>query len=185
MCAELSARGHFRPRIHRLPTPGIAESIQADITDSKALNDAVCGMKQVIHLAATTDDADFTCELLPNNIIAVHTLMEAARQHQVKRVVLASSVQVILGGVTRKKDGPASLEDGTAPKNMYAVTKVFAETIGQMYSLLRHFGDRDPPWMGAAATPGFRPRAGKTLDQQNLFQPTRLRPVVRSMRRSR
>ena len=49
----------------------------------------------VIHLAATPDDDDFLTKLLPNNIVGVYHVLEAARLAGVRRLVLASSGQVV------------------------------------------------------------------------------------------
>jgi len=61
-------------------------------------------------------------------------VMDSARRHNLRRVVLASSMQVY-NGIWKKYSPPIKIEYGTAPKNHYGVSKVFAESMGQMYSL--------------------------------------------------
>src|SRR5262245_19136906 len=88
--ADLPVRG-----FDLLPTPGAAESVTGDIADMAAVRRAVVGVHTVIHLAATPDDDDFMIRLLPNNIVGTYNVMEAAQQARVKRVILASSGQVV------------------------------------------------------------------------------------------
>ncbi len=64
-----------------------------------------------MHLAGTPDDADFASDILPNNVLGMHNLLQAAVAHRclhsnknktqsrscfprVKRIVFASSMQV-------------------------------------------------------------------------------------------
>src|SRR5947209_6383762 len=93
--AELKARGLRVRGYDRVPTPGLDDSVAADITDGAALRRAADGMAALVHLAATPDDDDFLTQLLPNNIVGVYHVLEAARQAGVKRLALASSGQVV------------------------------------------------------------------------------------------
>lgn len=132
-CTALESRGHTVRRFDRAPDPDGAETIIGQIEDADAIADAVAGCDAVVHLAARVNDDDFMSVLLPSNIIAVHHVLEAARQAGVERVVLASSLQVITA-MSQRLDRPIREEDGTLPVNGYAVTKVFAEAMGQMYA---------------------------------------------------
>src|SRR5688572_9868291 len=64
----------------RVPTPGVAESLTGDIANLSDVRWAVEGIHTVVHLAATPDDDDIVTQLLPNNIVGVYHLMEAARE---------------------------------------------------------------------------------------------------------
>ena len=61
--------------------------------------------------------------------------MDAAREQAVKRVVLASSMMVVWGG--RGPEGPVGVGE-RRPNNHYALTKVWAEQMGELYA--RRFG---------------------------------------------
>lgn len=132
VCRHLAARGH-RVRGLDLRPGGGEDFLVGSITDTDMVARAVDGCRCVVHLAATSDEADFMTELLPNNIVGLYRLLEAAARAGVGRLVLASTIQVIIG-VSRPLDRPGRLSDGTAPVNDYAATKVFAESLGRVYA---------------------------------------------------
>ena len=117
----------------KVPAPAATEHIVGDLTDAAALRKAAEGTSAIVHLAAVPDDDDFLTQLLPNNIIGVHNLLEAARLAGVKRVVLASSGQVVWWQLL---DGPwpIGLDAPYTPRDWYAVTKVAAEMAGKAYA---------------------------------------------------
>src|SRR5215467_4377298 len=92
---ELKARGRRVRGFDLAPTPGADEAVVGDLADGDAVRRAAAGAGAVVHLAATPDDADFLSELLPNNVVGVYHVFEAARQAGVRRLVLASSGQVV------------------------------------------------------------------------------------------
>src|SRR5262249_21621773 len=93
--AELLARGQAVRGFDVVPTPGLRDSVVGDITDPSAVHRAVQGAAAVVHLAATPDDDDFLTKLVPNNIVGVYHVLESARAAGVRRLVLASSGQVV------------------------------------------------------------------------------------------
>lgn len=97
------------------------------------ISKAVEGMESIIHLAATPDDDDFLTKLLPNNILAVHHILEAAREHNVKRVVVASSGQVNWYQHF-EPPWPVRVTDPLKPRYWYAVTKIFGEYAGKVFA---------------------------------------------------
>lgn len=131
--AELVARGHHVRGFDRVPTPGCADAVVGDITDGEALKRAAAGMQALIHLAATPDDDDFLSSLLPNNVVALYHVMEAARLGGVKRAILASSGQVVWH-LREAGPFPVKADVRPAPRYWYAATKVFLEAAGQIYS---------------------------------------------------
>ena len=134
VCKELKARGHFVRGLDVRETPGVDESLLGTVADYAVVAKATETMETVIHLAATVDDADFMAELLPNNVVAVFNVMDCARKAGLRRVVLASSMQTVSGlWWGRAREGILRLEEGSGCRNHYAVTKVFAETMGDMY----------------------------------------------------
>src|SRR5436305_6725901 len=75
---ELQARGHAVRGFDLVPTPGV-EAVVGDLADAAAVRRAVQGSTAVVHLAATPDDDDFLTKLLPNNVVGVYHVLEAAR----------------------------------------------------------------------------------------------------------
>jgi uronate dehydrogenase len=132
----LRARGHFVRGFDCVEHGGCDETIAGDIADAAAVDRAVGGCDTLIHLAAEPNDAPFVEKLLQPNVVGLFRVMDAARRLGVKRVVLASSMQVVSGRAVR--DRPVRVEDGPAPKNHYALMKVWAEHMGEMYA--RRYG---------------------------------------------
>jgi uronate dehydrogenase len=135
VCRALLERGHTVRAFDRKPVPGLGEPLAGDLTDAQAVDRAVAGTDTVVHLAATVNEADFLKEIVPNNIVGAWHVFDAARRHGVKRLVVASTMQVI--GRLPWKERTVRLEDGVAPWNHYAVSKLFVEDLGLMYAL-RH-----------------------------------------------
>ena len=114
-------------------TPAVEDCVVADITKGDDLKRAATGVCTLIHLAATPDDDDFPTKLLPNNILGVYHVMEAARLGGIRRLILASSGQVnwwqrMAGNL------PVRVEDPPSPRYWYAATKMFLEAIGRGYA---------------------------------------------------
>jgi nucleoside-diphosphate-sugar epimerase len=111
----------------------LKDAIVGDLTDAAAVAKAVQGMGAVVHLGAVPDDDDFLTRLLPNNIVGLHNILEAARIAGIKRVVLASTGQVVWWHLI---EGPWPIEVDVLyrPRDWYAVTKIVAETAGQCYA---------------------------------------------------
>jgi len=145
--AELVRRGHVVVGFDRTPTPGIPaeQSVVAPLSDVEALREAASGVRGIVHLAATPDDAqfprgtppndgdNFLTELVPNNLVGPYAVMEAARVLGVPRVILASTGQVI-GGHLLSGNVPVTPESSHQPRYLYACTKVFLEALGQVYA---------------------------------------------------
>ena len=130
---ELQARGLPVRGFDRVPTPGLADAVVGDLTDAAALRRAAEGVGSLVHLAATPDDADFLTELLPNNIVGVYHVFEAARLAGVRRLVLASSGQVVWH---QRFTGPLPIRttDPITPRAWYAAGKAFLEAAGRAYA---------------------------------------------------
>jgi uronate dehydrogenase len=184
--AELNRRGHHVVGFDMRPTPGLplAQSVVAGITDADALRRAAAGANAIIHLAATPDDAqfprgnppddgdNFLNELVPNNVIGPYQVMEAARTLGIRRVILASTGQVIDGHLRYGGDKPVTAASAPRPRYLYACTKVFLEALGQVYAT-KHGIDV------LAVRLGWCPRdAGQVAEiaTQQLFQDVYLSP---------
>ena len=117
------------------PSPR-ANSHVGDLNDLDSLRRALRGVEVVAHLAATSDEAPFTQELLPNNIGGLYNLLEAAHLEGVRRVVFASSVQTVWDHFPHT-DAPIETAVN-APCSLYGVSKIFGETLGEWF--YRHRG---------------------------------------------
>jgi nucleoside-diphosphate-sugar epimerase len=114
-------------------TPGTPDFVVGDLTEAAAIREAARGMGAVIHLGAWPDDDDFMTRLLPSNIIGLYNLLEAARAAGIKRVVLASTGQVVWWQLL-EGPWPIGVDVPYRPRDWYAVTKIFSEMAGQTYA---------------------------------------------------
>lgn len=112
--------------------PDGAPVIETDLADLAVCQHLCAGVDTVVHLAADPSPAaDFYGSLLDNNIKAVYNIFCAAKDQGCRRVVYASSVQVIEGyplDVQAKVDAPIK------PMNMYAVCKAFGEATAHYFA---------------------------------------------------
>jgi uronate dehydrogenase len=131
VCAALLARGHRVRGFDRVPSPGLADAAEGDITRRADVARAMAGVETLIHLAATPDEDDFPTALLPNNVAGLYHVLEEARLAGVRRVILASSGQVVRG---HAGPFPITPDMPTSPRNWYAATKVLAEAAAQVYA---------------------------------------------------
>ena len=130
-CAGLLARGHRVRGFDVRPTPGVSDAVVGDLTDAPAVRRAMEGIEAVVHLAATPDEDDFLGKLVPNNIVGVYHVLESARQTGVRRVILASTGQVVMG---HAGPWPITPDMPYSPRNWYASAKVMTEVVGQVYA---------------------------------------------------
>ena len=127
---ELVARGQTVRGLDIMPTPGAHESIVGDIASPETVSRATAGVGVLIHLAATPDDDDFLTRLLPNNLVGTFNVVEAARQANVPRVILASTGQVVWWQRMRG-ELPIGPDVQPTPRGWYAATKCFLEAAGR------------------------------------------------------
>lgn len=130
-CAGLLARGHQVRGFDVRPTPGVVDAVVGDLSDAAAVRRAMEGMQVVIHLAATPDEDNFCSKLVPNNIVGVYNVLEGARQAGVRRMILASTGQVVMG---HEGPWPITPDMPYSPRNWYASAKVMTEVVGQVYA---------------------------------------------------
>lgn len=130
-CEGLLAHGHRVRGFDVRPSPALEDEIIGDVSDASQVKEAMAGVEVVVHLAATPDEDDFLDKLLPNNIVGVYNVLEGARQMGVRRVILASTGQVVMG---HEGPWPITPEMPYSPRNWYASAKVLAEVAGQVYA---------------------------------------------------
>jgi uronate dehydrogenase len=117
----------------RVVTPGLSDMVIGNLLDTAAIDKAMTGVHTLIHLAATPDDDDFPRELLPNNLLGVYNVFEAARKANVRRMVLASSGQVVW---YQRNIGPwpIGVDVAPTPRYWYAACKLFLEGAGRAFA---------------------------------------------------
>jgi uronate dehydrogenase len=116
--------------VDRFPQADDPDCVIADLQDMQVLERAMQGIDVVVHLAATSDEAPFIENLVPNNVVGLYNMLEAARRAGVRRFVFASTVQAV-SAYPREKSIAA--EDPVRPSTMYGATKAFGEALGSFY----------------------------------------------------
>lgn len=125
--------------------------IVGDVTDPDCVRDAVAGQDVVVHLAAMMGvrrTLENPLGVLEVNIDGTRTVLEAAADAGVDRVVVASTSEVY-GDV---RTPPYAEGDDAAPKTNYAVAKLADERFAQAYAsqydveytILRYFNVYGP-----------------------------------------
>ena len=130
-CEGLLAHGHRVRAFDIRESPGVDDAHIGDICERSQVGKAMAGIDVVVHLAATPDEDDFINKLLPNNIVGIYNVLEGARKAQVRRIILASSGQVVMG---HEGPWPITPEIPVSPRNWYGSAKVLAEVAGQVYA---------------------------------------------------
>lgn len=102
----------------------------ADLTDPDALERVVAGVEGIVHLGGLPSEAAYDRLLAVNMAGTIH-LFEAARRHEVRRLVFASTMHV-LG--FHERDKPLSPDSPPRPDTRYAVSKLFGENLGRFYA---------------------------------------------------
>lgn len=140
-CPRLRSAGWFVRGFDLNDTRDVDEAVIGDLAAAGDLDAAVATMNAIIHLAACPRaDADFYTELLEPNVVGVMRLFDAARKHEVPRIVLGSSGHVRTG-LRREQfsDGVIPTRPGVvAPCNAYGLTKAWAETAGEMHARMNN-----------------------------------------------
>lgn len=149
--------------------------IQGSVTDKSMVEKAVRGVDYIFHLAALVsvpESVENPRETVDINVHGTLNVLEAARTHGVKKVVISSSAAIYGDNPVVPKVESMVPE----PKSPYAITKLDAEYYAKMYTTevavpvvcLRYFnvfGPRqNPKSQYAAAVPIFIDRAIRSQD---------------------
>lgn len=102
----------------------------ADLRNLAQVKAAARGADAIIHLGAVSKEADWEA-IHETNIVGTYNILEAARQYNVARVVLASSNHVTGFHRCTRRIGPL---DPIRPDSRYGVSKAFGEALGRMYA---------------------------------------------------
>jgi len=122
-------QGHQVRAFDRVATPEVTDALIGNLENAAEVHAAVSGVNAIVHLAAHPDDAAFPTLVGPN-VIGLFNVLSAARKERVSRTVLASSIQTVgdFAPVEKYSAGVA------APNNHYALTKLWAEQMAEMYA---------------------------------------------------
>jgi len=144
-----------RQRSDRLPAEGLCEIpverlFLADLADFGAVQHAVEGMDVVVHMAADPTGRQGWESVHASNVLGTYHVFEASRLAGVKRVVYASTIQVIFGykaeepykSLFEERYGdldpdrfvPINHLQPARPLNIYACSKVWGEALAHMYA---------------------------------------------------
>jgi uronate dehydrogenase len=105
--------------------------VKADISSLESIRPLFDNVHTVIHLAADYRREAPWESLLPNNVIGVYNVFEAAHQATCKRVIFASSINSVDGygeGIQIHTNMPV------APLNLYGASKAWGEAVGRFYA---------------------------------------------------
>lgn len=140
--------------------------IQADISDLEAMRRLCQGVDTVVHLAADPSMEAPWESLLPRNIVGVYNVFQAAHEAGCRRVVFASTVNVVAG---YPSDRQVRTDMPIRPLNLYGASKAWGEAVACFYADQRglsaiclRFGwvvsrdqpglRRDAPWLDVVLT---------------------------------
>lgn len=145
-----------------------------DILDQDALEEAARGMDAILHCAiAKYDDVRFTQQrteklmrqyhdaVMEVNIKGTFNIYEAARLARVPHVIYISSLTVVLG----RGSSSHSPEAVPCPRDFYAVSKLFGEQLGELYS--REYGIRTTALRLGQPFPIGRPEEAQWLKEES------------------
>jgi uronate dehydrogenase len=103
--------------------------VKADLANYDEIHALLAGADMVVHFGAMGDEADFNTILGPN-IVGAYNIWEAAYQHDVPRIVYASSIHAV--GMYDKTEY-IDTEVPHRPDTYYGLAKCFAEDLARMY----------------------------------------------------
>lgn len=105
--------------------------VAADLSDFDGIRPLCEGVDTVVHLGADPRMQAPWESLLPNNVIAVRNVFEAAHQAGCSRVVFASSINAVYG---YPEDRQVHTSMPVRPPNLYGATKVWGEAVACYYA---------------------------------------------------
>ncbi len=105
------------------------EVMVCDLADKAAVHQLLDGVDAVVHFGGISLEDRFE-PILQANIIGVFNVYEAARKHQVKRVVFASSNHVI--GFYKQTE-TINADAPMRPDGLYGLSKCFGENLSRLY----------------------------------------------------
>jgi len=129
LVAHLVAAGHDVRCLDRSASPADVASYPGDVRDPELVDRAVAGVHTLYHLAAWVGaraSVDRAAEAVDVNVRGTAVLLQAAEVHKVRRVVLASSLDVF-GDTASLPHGRAEVDHPRRPISPYGASKLAAE----------------------------------------------------------
>lgn len=110
------------------------ELVTCSLTDDAAVSAACVDIDAIVHLGGRAKEHRWE-DILASNVDGTRCLLEAARDHGVRSVVLASSSHAV-GCWTRADAGPDGLpaDVPARPDTYYGWSKVAMEALGQLFA---------------------------------------------------
>lgn len=102
---------------------------KVDLANAEQVHALLAGADMVVHFGAISDEAPFE-DILGPNIIGAYNIWEAAYQHQLQRVIYASSIHAV--GMHSRHDN-IDTDAPHRPDTFYGLAKCFAEDLGSLY----------------------------------------------------
>jgi nucleoside-diphosphate-sugar epimerase len=109
------------------------EYVQEDLTHSAAVSEVLRDAAAVVHLAGSPSPRISWNEAYLANIVTTHSVLQAAANTGVPRVVLASSLHAI-GEYNRPEYRPVPADAAPRPCCPYGLSKVAVETLGRLHA---------------------------------------------------
>ncbi|HAA77382.1 TPA: NAD(P)-dependent oxidoreductase [Candidatus Latescibacteria bacterium] len=117
-------------------------STVVSLNDREALAEALSGIEALIHLGADPSPTSGWESIRDNNIDATYNVFDACVTAGVKRMIFASTNHTMHGHTIKTtpetldpaKTVQRKLTDPVNPDSLYAVSKLFGEQIGKLYS---------------------------------------------------
>ena len=108
------------------------EYVETDIVAYESMRAACQGIDVVVHLAAYPGDgAEFYDTLLRLNMIGAYNVFYAAQAAGCRRVVYASSIDVVMGYAAQ---ADVAWDAPIYPANVYGASKCWGEALGRVYA---------------------------------------------------
>lgn len=126
VAAHLAVRADLELVLIDRAPPSASEVNDADLSEPGTWTQYFDGADTVVHMAANPHERAAWCDLVADNIDATLNVFRAAEASGVRRVVFASSLQVLLGHEGRARIS-ADLHDW--PVNFYGASKSVGERI--------------------------------------------------------
>lgn len=150
------------------------ESVRADITDPLSVDEVVRshGITHILHLGAALPSVTEVDPVaaIRLNMEGTANVLEAARKHAVKRVVMAST-KAVYGEVTGDHRAPTLRpvpESLANPSTMYGITKYSCEMLGRWYAR-NHGVEFIALRFGATVGPGKIARHGGSYSRYSVM----------------
>jgi len=156
------------------PFHGSVNYAKLDLLNRDQVIDVVKGSDVIVHFAASplTQSLESPAENMRVNVEGTLNILDAARKHDVKKVIYSSASSVV--GIP--KYNPVDEDHPCTPKTPYAVAKrtceeylrVYNEMYGLHYLVFRFFNVYGP-WQGQKSG-GLIPNLYRTLSENREFQ---------------